>query len=123
MDYYSTKIDASQVKIIQTKNNPTSINYYDAEKHEYIVYDFELVKALDKENIYLLKSKDNNKTYLLDKNIHTDSTGIFDIEVDTADYLDLDNRYLILTLNGKKALYKAGKGLIKNFEFDEINTN
>ena len=123
LDYYSTKIDASQVKIIQTKNNPTSINYYDAEKHEYIVYDFELVKALDKENIYLLKSKDNNKTYLLDKNIHTDSTGIFDIEVDTADYLDLDNRYLILTLNGKKALYKAGKGLIKNFEFDEINTN
>ena len=45
---------------------------------------------------------------MLDKNIHTDSTGIFDIEVDTADYLDLDNRYLILTLNGKKALYKPG---------------
>lgn len=122
LDYYSTKIDSSQERIIQTKNNPISINYYDIEKHEYLVYNFELVKTLVR-SIYLLKSKVNNKTYLLDKNMHTDSIGIFDIEVDDADYLDLDDRYLILTLNGKKALYKAGNGLVKNFEFDEINSN
>ena len=126
---YSTKIDASQVKIIQTKNNPTSINYYDTEKHEYIVYDFELVKTLDKENIYLLKSKVNNKTYLLDENTYTDSTSIFDIEADEADYLSLtgnyhfDHNYLVLTLNGKKAIYKVGNGLVTEFEFDEINPN
>ena len=63
LDYYSTMDNYPSTAFIQKKGNPSSINYYDIKKHEYVVYDFELVKSL--RNIFLLKSKADNKTCLL----------------------------------------------------------
>ena len=90
---------------------------------EYTFYDFELVKTLDK--VFLLKSKVNNKTYLFDEETYKDSTSVFNIEVEDANYLLYNTwyyskEYLKLSLNGKQAIYKTGSGLITAFEFDDI---
>lgn len=107
---------------IQKKGNLSSINYYDIKKHEYVVYDFELVKSL--RNIFLLKSKADNKTYSFDETTYQDSTSIFDIEVDDADYLFQNNKNkdksLVLTFHGKKALYRTGEGLFTEFKYDDV---
>ena len=123
LDYYSTEVNPSFKKFIQTKARHNTINYYDVTKHEYTFYDFELVKTLDK--VFLLKSKVNNKTYLFDEETYKDSTSVFNIEVEDANYLLYNTwyyskEYLKLSLNGKQAIYKTGSGLITAFEFDDI---
>lgn len=107
---------------IQKKGNPSSINYYDIKKHEYIVYDFEVVKSFG--CVFLLRSKVDNKTYLFDEKTYQDSSSVFNIEVEDAEYLFPNDsnkeQFLVLTFHGKKALYRKVKGLFTEFKYDDI---
>lgn len=122
LDYYSTEDNSFSKIFIQTKNDPVSMNYYDVKRHEYIVYDFEVVKSFG--SVFLLRSKVDNKTYLFDEKTYQDSSSIFNIEVEDAEYLFPNNsnkvQSLVLTFHGKKALYRKGKGLFTEFKYDDV---
>ena len=117
IDYYFIETNPFYHKCIQLKDDRT-FNYYDLMHKRYILYDYELVKEVDiNYSVCVVKSKKDNKTYLFDEMLRYK----LNIEVDDASkyYVDF-NDYILLTFNGKKALYKKGKGLLTDFDFDDL---
>ena len=117
IDYYFIETDPYHHRCIQLKDDGT-FNYYDLRHKRFILYDFELVKEVDTNySVCVVKSKKDNKTYLFDQELRYK----LNIEVDDAlKYKIHFEDYILLTFNGKKALYEKGRGLLTDFDFDDL---
>lgn len=108
---------------IKTVNNEYFLNVYDVLKHSYVVKDYKIVRHFEEyAYVSLLKKGDSDKLHFLDMYNLRNEDNIFDLEIDNAEFL-LDNCgkiYFVLSKDNSKALYMRGKGLITDFEYDEI---
>ena len=116
-DYYFIEADPLNKKCIQLKEDKT-FNFYDLKHKKYILYDYELIKEVDGNyTLCIVRSKKDNKMYLFDDELRHK----LNIEVDDALKYKINNKdYMLLTFKGKKALYEIGKGLITDFDFDDL---
>ena len=125
LDYYGTLYDINnkfynQVKIV---NDEYFLNIYDVLKHNYVVKDYNIVKSFERYGyVSLLKETNSDKLHFLDMYNLRDEKNIFDFEIDDVEVL-LDHYgtiYFVLSKDNIKALYKRGRGLVTDFEYDEI---
>ena len=125
LDYYNILYNINKKFYLQIKtiNNEYFLNVYDVFKHSYVVKDYNIVRHFEEyAYVSLLKKGDSDKLHFLDMYNLKDENNIFDLEIDNAEFL-LDNCgkiYFVLSKDNSKALYMRGKGLITDFEYDDI---
>ena len=125
LDYYNILYNINKKFYLQIKtiNNEYFLNVYDVLKHSYVVKDYNIVRHFEEyAYVSLLKKGDSDKLHFLDMYNLRDENNIFDLEIDNAEFL-LDNCgkiYFVLSKDNSKALYMRGKGLITDFEYDDI---
>lgn len=139
MRHYYTIYDERKKFYIQTwaddkegatndKKIPSYIRVYDAQNEEMLVDDCELIKSFKQyHEVFLSKSKKENKLRLFDKFGCRDSNSIFNEEIDGATHIldRYNDSYFILIRDGKKALYFSNcydkkPKLITDFLYDDI---
>ena len=134
MDNYTTFYDTrngfyTQTKEIEKPNMKNARDYtytiriYDALQENLIVDNWEIIKSFEFHcNIVALKSPIDNKIHLFDRDTFRKSTNIFNIPLDNVEefYEHYNEKYLIVSQNQKKGIYKKCEGLTAQIEFDDI---
>lgn len=127
LDYYNIKADEQDKLYYQIKNVDDSkvISIYDIVNKKYLVCDFEIVGSLifaasDIIFVYILKSPVDGKIHLFDVNNCRDKDNIFNKQLNNATYIIDSHHYKLTDTNDKKALYSLNKGLVTEFEYDNI---
>lgn len=130
LDYYNMFYDTDNKYYRQVRTEVRSsgyeyfLNVYDVFKHSYVVKDYNIVKSFENYGyVSLIKEKeDSDKLHFLDMYNLRDEDNIFNLEIDNAeDFLNHYGKiYFVLSKDNVKALYKRGRGLVTDFECDEI---
>lgn len=134
MDNFYTICDKQFQFYIQIKKVEYSTNYgytlriYDAKEERLIVDGWKLEKLFDEYyGLCSLISPIDGKLHVFDHSICRNSADIFDKAFDEVEFKKLfghyGESYLLLTVNGKKGIYKQEKGLIIPIEYDEIEVS
>ena len=125
LDYFNTcyNNDNKYYSQIKTVNNEYFLNVYDVLKHNYVVKDYNIVRHFEQyAYVSLVKKCNSDKLHFLDMYNLREKDSIFDLEIDNAEFLlnNCGKIYFVLSKDNSKALYMRGKGLITDFEYDEI---
>mgnify|MGYP003291652758 CR=1 FL=1 len=117
--YFPEKKIFFQLKDEYTEDNKciTHVNIYDAKNEKYIVENFIYIDG-DYSRFLLLKNPKTEKFHLFDLEVES----IINEEFDDISWFETGYKYyFIIRQNDKKGLYKEGKGIEKEIEFDNIS--
>lgn len=130
LDYYNMFYDTDNKYYRQVRTEVRSsgyeyfLNVYDVFNHNYVVKDYNIVKSFENYGyVSLIKEKeDSDKLHFLDMYNLRDEDNIFNLEIDNAEVLlnHYGKIYFVLSKDNIKALYKRGRGLVTDFEYDDI---
>ena len=99
-----------------------TIRIYDALNEKTLVDGWEIVNNSAYYDLIIVKSPIDGKLHLFDCHAFRKSTNIFDLPLDNIKYIYREYRYkyFVVTMNGKKGLYRHSHNLILPIEFENI---
>ena len=99
-----------------------TIRIYDALNEKTLVDGWEIVDNSAYYDLIIVKSPIDGKLHLFDCHAFRKSTNIFDLPLDNIKYIYREYRYtyFVVTMNGKKGLYRHSHNLILPIEFENI---
>lgn len=106
-----------QYKIV---DNTTYVTVYDADDERFIIDNWVLCNEIKESGcIMILQNPDNKKYYLLDEDKYRSNHTTFNTGYDE---IKVSEKYIIISKNGKKAIYSIKNGFITPIEYDDIKT-
>lgn len=110
-----------------TLHDGSILSIYDAKKEKLIVDTWKIADEYNDDfglfgtMLLLLEDSDDKKIHIFDEVALRHSTCSFNVEFDSVEFFHKNRgTYLLVTLNGKKGIYKAENGLIIPTEYDKI---